>query len=102
MNGKQTGILEKTNALSGLRMICFLLGISVFLFFVQPMYLSLSYFDFSVVLPPVQLIELRPQKKRTVSHVQPRRFLFCFCSSPFSKSEGINRRLGTSGFLSSP
>lgn len=96
MDGKQAGILEKTNALSSLMMTCFLFVISVFLFFfVQPMYVSLSDFDFSVVLPPVQLVELRPQKECTVGHVQPRRLLFCFFSYPFPKSEGASRSLGT-------
>lgn len=96
MDGKQAGMLEKTNALSSLMMTCFLFVISVFLFFfVQPMYVSLSYFDFSVVFPPVQLVELRPQKERNVGHVQPRRLLFCFFSYPFPKSEGASRSLGT-------
>lgn len=96
MDGKQAGMLEKTNALFSSMMICFLFVISVFLFFfVQPMYVSLSYFDFSVVFPLVQLVELRPQKERNVGHVQPRRVLFCFFSYPFSKSEGASRRLGT-------
>lgn len=32
------------------------------------MYVSLSYFDTYVVLPPEQLIELKPQKEHTVGH----------------------------------
>lgn len=47
MAGKQAGLLEKTNAFSNLMKICFPFVTSIHLFFfVQPTYVSFSYFSF--------------------------------------------------------